>query len=172
MNNKTAAKNLIIIVMGVSGVGKTTIGQGLAESLGWPFFDADDFHPQANVDKMARGVPLTDADRWPWLTCIHQKLSDLLAEGRSAVITCSALKAAYRERLTGTQAEQIVFVYLRGEYDLLLQRMQAREGHFMKAAMLKSQFDTLEEPTEAITVDVTVNPETIIQNIQEQLAVA
>lgn len=170
MNNKTAAKNLIVIVMGVSGVGKTTIGQRLAESLGWPFFDADDFHPQANVDKMGRGIPLTDDDRWPWLARIHQKMSGLLAEGRSAVIACSALKAAYRDRLTATQADQTVFVYLKGEYDLLLQRMQAREGHFMKADMLKSQFDTLEEPNEAITVEVTVKPETIIQNIQEQLA--
>jgi len=131
--------------MGVSGSGKTTIGRLLAQDLGWPFYDGDDFHPQANIDKMRQGIPLTDDDRDAWLTALRQQIETFIDNRQSAVLACSALKQAYRERLRGDRPE-VRFIYLKGDYALIRQRLQGRQGHFMKADLLSSQFATLEEP--------------------------
>ena len=152
------------ILMGVSGSGKTTVGQQLAERLGWDFYDADDFHPPENVAKMAAGVPLNDEDRQPWLIILHDLISASLKKGRSGVLACSALKESYREILLKDNAD-VHLVYLKGSFDLILFRMQARSGHYMKPSMLRSQFDTLEEPTDAIVVPVSVPVDEIVDNI-------
>ena len=140
---------MIVIVMGVSGSGKTTIGRALALEMGWPYRDADDYHPSANVEKMAAGTPLDDSDRWPWL----DKLNSVLRDEHAAVLGCSALKEAYRQRLTaGLKAFRIV--YLRGTFELLSKRAAERQHRFMPASLLKSQFETLEPPRGAIEIDV------------------
>jgi gluconokinase len=140
---------VIVIVMGVSGSGKTTIGQALAEELGWRYLDADDYHPAANVAKMASGTPLQDQDRWPWL----DKLNAVLQEEENAVLGCSALKEAYRKRLTAGLKEFRI-VYLRGSFELLSARAAERKHRFMPASLLKSQLEALEPPRGAIEVDV------------------
>jgi gluconokinase len=134
---------VIILVMGVSGSGKTTIGAMLAGRLGWEYAEADDFHPQANVDKMHAGIPLTDEDRWPWLERIAGWIDDEMAAGRSAVVTCSALKRAYRTLL---HRDGNRLVYLDGSKELISRRLAARHGHFFPAALLDSQFRDLEPP--------------------------
>ncbi len=159
---------MIILLMGVSGSGKTTVGRRLAERLGWPFFDADEFHPQANIDKMARGTPLTDKDRQPWLQAIRDKMDDLEVQGRSAVLTSSALKQAYREVLLDND-DGVKLVYLKGSYDLLKARLEAREHHFFKPELLKSQFEALEEPQNALVVTVDKNPNAIVAAILQAL---
>lgn len=162
-------KKIAIVVMSVSGVGKTTIGQMLATATGLPFFDGDDFHPQANIDKMAAGVPLTDADRQGWLWQLHQLLqAQLLLHG--CVIACSALKQQYRDVLNNGLGDAVVFVYLQGSYDEVLQRLQQRQGHFMQAGLLQSQYDALEPPIDAIVVSITKTPEAIVEDIVSQLA--
>ena len=143
---------MIIVVMGVCGCGKSTIGEALAKALHWPFLDADDFHPPANVDKMARGEPLTDDDRWPWLDRIAAELAEILARGGHAVLACSALKAAYRERLA--RAGDVRFVHLHGDYETIGSRLAARRHRYMPASLLASQFAALEMPVDALTVDV------------------
>jgi len=164
----TAERNRVIILMGVSGSGKTTVGQRLAAELGWPFYDGDDFHPPANVDKMRQGLPLTDDDRAPWLTALRHLIDGVLEARQSAVIACSALKQAYRNRLAGPHRE-VQFVYLKGSYALIRQRMLERHGHFMRAGLLASQFDTLEEPEEALTVDIAQEPGAIVDQIRRTL---
>jgi gluconokinase len=161
---------MIIILMGVSGSGKTTIGRLLAQDLGWPFSDGDDFHPQANVDKMRKGIPLTDDDRAAWLATLRHHIDTLVGDHRSAVLACSALKQAYRDRLSGGQAE-VRFVYLKGDYELIRQRLFARRGHFMSASLLKSQFQTLEEPAEALVIDIAQTPEAAVEQIRRVLGV-
>ncbi len=156
--------------MGVSGAGKTTVGQRLADALGWDFADGDDFHPDANVEKMRRGVPLTDADRWPWLRAIRAFIEERLATDEPAVVACSALKAAYREvLLDGNDGAQIV--YLKGSYALLRRRMEARTDHFFDAEMLDSQFEALEEPgpEAALTVSVDAPPDAIVRTICREM---
>ncbi len=148
---------MILLILGVAGSGKTTIGKLLAQTLGWPFFDADEFHPPANIEKMSRGIPLTDDDRWPWLDAIRAKIESLEAEGQSGVLTCSGLKEIYRDRLKPGDAD-IKFVYLKGSYDLIQSRMAARQ-HFMKPEMLASQFASLEEPHDALIIDISHPPE-------------
>ncbi len=143
-----------LVVMGVSGAGKTTLGQSLAERLGWPFFEGDDFHPPANLAKMAEGQPLDDADRAPWLARLNQLLQDQLSEDTSLVLACSALKAEYRAQLRAGVESQVRFIYLKGDYALIHQRMQGRVGHFMSPEMLESQFSALEVPDDALVVDV------------------
>ncbi len=159
---------MIILLMGVSGSGKTTIGEGLADSLGWPFFDADSFHPPANVEKMRQGIPLTDADRLPWLDAIRAKMDGLIARGESAVITASALKQRYRDRL-GVDRPEVRLVYLKGDYEQIRQRMEDRQDHFMPPDLLRSQFETLEEPIGALALDITPPPERIVATIREGL---
>ncbi|HVZ10741.1 gluconokinase [Rhodopila sp.] len=141
----TARPHCTILVMGVSGSGKTTIAAALAQHLGWPFLEGDDFHPPANVAKMRAGTPLTDEDRWPWLQAIADRLDTLKDQGQSAVVACSALKRAYRSVLLDGRADSIL-VFPRGSQPLIADRMRTRHGHFMPAALLDSQFATLEEP--------------------------
>jgi gluconokinase len=161
----------IVILMGVSGSGKTTIGQLLAAELNWPFFDADEFHPQTNIDKMRQGIPLTDQDRDSWLIIIQNHIDNLLGPHQSAVIACSALKQAYRDRLRGKNQRTVVFVYLKGDYNLIYQRMLARKSHFMPTDLLRSQFATLEEPLGALTVDISHEPHSIVEQIKHYLGV-
>ncbi len=160
---------MVIILMGVTGSGKTTIGRGLARELGWEFDDADDFHPAANVLKMARGVPLDDADRAPWLDTLRELVRARVRRGENAVLACSALKESYRERLLVD--ETVKLVYLKGEYGLIRERLRERRGHFMKASLLDSQFDALEEPGQGLRVDVSSPPEEIIKLIRDGLGV-
>ncbi len=152
------------IVMGVSGCGKSSVGQTLASRLGWSFYDADDFHPPENVAKMANGTPLDDSDRAPWLSALHDLISSSLREDKPGVLACSSLKERYRQQLLdGNESVQIV--YLKGSYDLIWSRMSARKDHYMKPHMLKSQFETLEEPSNALTMDISMSIEDIVQEI-------
>ena len=153
------------IVMGVSGSGKSTVGKALAEKLGWDYFDADDFHPQANIAKMAAGIPLDDSDRAPWLAALSDQLFATLKAGRHPVLACSALKESYRKQLLDGK-DGVEIIYLKGRYDLLLERMSMREGHFMKPEMLKSQFFTLEEPKNAIILDVSMPLDAMLAQVQ------
>ena len=159
---------MVIIVMGVSGSGKTTIGEKLAATLGWGFYDGDDFHPPANVNKMSRGIPLSDADRHAWLLQLRSLITQLHATEDNAVIASSALKDSYRQILTQNDEEAMV-VFLRGNYELIMKRMESRQDHFMKADMLQSQFDTLEAPTDAIAVDIALAPDEIVDFIISRL---
>ena len=159
---------MIILVMGVSGSGKTTIGTKLAESLGWQFRDADDFHPPENIEKMRQGIPLDDADRLPWLQKMQNLIKQCLSENTNLVLTCSALKESYRQMLL-INKEFIQLVYLKGSFELIEKRLKERRNHFMTEKLLKSQFENLEEPDNAITVDISESLETIVQEIQANL---
>jgi len=143
---------MIVVVMGVSGSGKTTVGEALAGRLGWRFLDADDFHPPANVAKMAAGKPLTDDDRWPWLDRLAGELRAINVTGGHAVLACSALRQAYRDRLAG--AGDVRFVHLAGDLPTIAARLEARQHRYMPASLLASQFSTLEVPEDAVVVDV------------------
>ena len=157
-----------IIVMGVSGSGKTSVGKVLAEHLKWDFYDADDFHPPENVAKMASGIPLDDSDRAPWLAALHDLISSSLKQNKSGVLACSALKERYRQQLmNGSDGVQLV--YLKGSYDLIWSRMETRPDHYMKPQMLHSQFDALEEPSNALTVDISLSVEEIVQFVIQQI---
>jgi len=145
---------MILILMGVSGSGKSTIGQALAQTLDWQFVEADALHPQENIEKMSQGMPLDDRDRAPWLEAIRQKIVEIQAAGHSAVVACSALKQSYRDILRGNQDQGLHFVYLKGSPKTLKQRLINREGHFMKADMLDSQFAALEEPAHEIEINI------------------
>lgn len=142
---------MIILVMGVSGVGKSTIGHALAQQLGWQFVDADDFHPAANVAKMRAGIPLTDADRAPWLQSLRTSIDGLLAASQPAVLACSALKRAYREQLV--TGPEVKLVFLRADFGVIAERMAARQGHYMNPKLLESQFADLEAPHDALSLD-------------------
>jgi gluconokinase len=151
--------------MGVSGSGKTTVGALLAGRLHWPYAEADDFHPPANVAKMAAGHPLTDDDRWPWLHAIGAWIDERIARGEPGVVTCSALKRKYRDVL---RRPEVTEVYLKGDHDLIAQRLAARHGHFFKPALLDSQFADLEEPTpeeHVVTVQIGGTPSEIVDDI-------
>ena len=162
-----------IVVMGVSGCGKTSVAEGLAATLSAAFIEGDSLHPAANVEKMSKGIALDDADRWPWLDIIGHALSDALAKDESVVVSCSALKKAYRDRLRAAVGGSLSFVYLRGSRDLLLARMTARRNHFMPASLLDSQLATLEDPTgEAgvVTVDIDASIDRIVAAALQGLA--
>jgi gluconokinase len=159
---------MIIILMGVSGAGKTVVGQLLARELGWPFYDADDLHPPENVASMARGVALTDEQRRPWLRAVRRLVDRCLREQRSAVTACSALKEEYRRYLQDGR-DEVQFVYLKGDYVLIHGRLRRRRHHYMKADMLASQFAALEEPAGALIVDADQKPEAITQQIRQAL---
>jgi gluconokinase len=161
----------IAVMMGVSGSGKTTIAEGVAQREGWKLLEGDKFHPPANVEKMSHGHPLTDEDRWPWLRAIATEIDGMREHGESAVVACSALKRAYRDILIGKRPD-VVLVYLRGGHDLIATRMAARKGHFMPPALLESQFATLEEPgpdEHPIIVSVGPPPQMIIDEVVRQL---
>ena len=143
---------MIVVVMGVSGCGKSTVGEALAESLGWRFLDADDFHPPANVAKMAAGTPLVDEDRWPWLDRLAAEMRAINAGGGDAVLACSALRQAYRDRLAA--AGDVRFVHLAGDLPTIAARLASRQHRYMPQSLLASQFATLEPPADAIGVDV------------------
>jgi len=161
----------IVILMGVAGSGKTTIGQLLAKDLNWGFYDGDDFHPKANVDKMSHGIALTDEDRDAWLAALDGVIRHLISETQSAVIACSALKQRYRDRLAANRSE-VVFAYLKGGYDLTHERLVSRKVHFMKADLLDSQFDTLEEPEGVLSIDIAQEPAIILDQIKQALGLA
>jgi gluconokinase len=161
---------VFVIIFGVSGVGKTTIGELLARELGWHFYEADDFHSQANIEKMHRGVPLTDEDRWPWLEKLRELIERSIGAGENAVLACSALKRVYRDCLR--VSEQVKFVFLRGDYALIEEQLRQRRAHFMNPALLRSQFDDLEEPKpdeDVLTVEPGRTPQELVEEIKTKL---
>jgi gluconokinase len=165
MTTHDVAGPVHVVVMGVSSTGKSLIGSRLAERLDAEFVEGDELHPQANIDKMASGTPLTDDDRWPWLEAIAERTRELAGTGRSTVVTCSALKRSYRDVLR-TAADDLFFVHLHGSFNLLAERMRERQGHFMPPALLQSQFETL-EPLEndesGALVDVAETPDEVVE---------
>ena len=160
---------MVVILMGVTGAGKTTVGKLLAQRLGWHFADADEFHSAANVEKMSRGIPLDDRDRAPWLKAMHEAIVRWNSAGKNVVLACSALKHSYRDQLRGPGVQ---FVYLKGARDLVLQRLDHRRGHFATASILDGQFRDLEEPKHALTVNVEDTPEGIASEIVKKLKLA
>ena len=164
---------MIVIIFGVSGAGKTTVGKLLARELGWHFLEADDFHPAANIEKMRSGHPLTDKDRWPWLEGLRQQIERSLSARENTVLACSALKRAYRDRLR--VGDEVKFVFLRGDYSLVEKQLRRRRHHFMNPKLLQSQFDDLEEPQadqHALTVALGRTPEEIVEEIEAKLHLA
>ncbi len=163
----------VFVVMGVSGCGKTTIGMALADKLGCPFYDGDDFHPPENIAKMSSGIPLDDADRYPWLARLHDLIADHLGRGETAVLACSALKKKYRDQLREGN-DDVYIIYLKGSLNLIWERMETRQAHYMKAEMLQSQFEALEPPSPHNTLIISVEHsvdnivEHIIQHIGEE----
>jgi gluconokinase len=157
-------KTRFFVVMGVSGCGKSSVGKALVEYLGWDFYDADNFHPPENVAKMASGVPLNDLDRAPWLASLRRLISASLKQNHPGVLACSALKENYRQQLLeGNEGVQVV--YLKGSYDLIWSRMSTRPDHYMKPHMLQSQFDTLEEPSNALILDISLAVDDVLKMI-------
>src|SRR6056297_1271622 len=150
----------IVYIMGVSGRGKSTVGKLLAEKLGWSFFDGDDYHPKANIEKMANGTPLNDLDRADWLKTLNHLAKK--HKGQGAVIVCSALKSKYRQQLKGGIENECRFLYLKGTQQQISKRLQARQNHFMPPGLLQSQFETLEEPSNAIILSIAKTPEEIV----------
>ena len=161
---------MILIAMGVSGAGKTRIGEMLAERLQCAFTDGDAFHSDANKEKMHRGIPLTDDDRWPWLKTIRAAIEEKQRNHETAVFTCSSLKRSYRDVLRGTDRD-VCFVYLKGTFDVLKERLATRTGHFFDPSLLRSQLDTLEEPgsDEAVVVSIELTPEQIVDDALRQV---
>jgi gluconokinase len=159
---------MVIIVMGVSGSGKTTIGQALADALDWRFSDADDFHSPENVEKMRSGIALTDEDRDPWLRAIRAAIEQWKRDEPGHVLACSALKEYYREIL-GQSDPDVKFVYLQGGFELISQRLKERKSHFFNSALLRSQFDALEVPEDALVVDISKEPQEILRTILEAI---
>jgi len=159
---------MIVVLMGVSGSGKSTIGRLLSQRLGWPFLDGDDFHPASNIQKMSRGIPLTDEDRLPWLDRIAEEIHKFERDHRNAIFACSALKAQYREILIQGNPD-VRFVLLDGSFELIHQRLASRKGHFMKPELLQSQFDALERSTDLVIVNIDQSPEQIVTEIAKRL---
>ncbi len=160
---------LVVLVMGVSGSGKTTIGRLLAEELGWSFSDADEFHSATNPTKLTSGVPLSDEDRRPWLEQLRSAIGTWIGENRSTVLACSALKAGFRRDLVHGLEDRVRFVYLKGNLDLIERRLAGRSDHFMNGALLANQFEVLEESSEALVVDIGDSPDRIVAHIRSGL---
>jgi gluconokinase len=165
--HKETRMSVIVVVMGVAGSGKTTIGHLLADAIPCAFLEGDSLHSPANVEKMSQGIPLTDADRAPWLSAIHTRMAEVDGRGESLVVGCSALKQSYRSVLG--DGLPVTWVYLKGDPELIQSRMLSRAGHFMKANMLASQFEALEEPSDALAVDVSQSPDAIVERILSEL---
>jgi len=159
---------MIVIIMGVSGSGKTTVGSLLADKLGWAFFDADDFHSEANRQKMGHGIPLTDSDRASWLAVLRELIREKLAAGTPIILACSALKESHRAALKVN--DEVIFVHLKGEYAEIKFRLKSRKGHYMPVELLASQFESLEEPDNALVVDIKQTVKEIVENICKGLA--
>ena len=167
-----------LVVMGVSGSGKTTVAEGVVERTGWVFAEADAFHPQANIDKMASGTPLTDEDRWPWLRHLGAWMAEHGAKGEDTVITCSALKRVYRDVLreevaTLGSGHRVVFAHLDGSAEVIAARLEGRQGHFMPASLLQSQIDTLEvldADEDGVVLDLTASPEELVERVMGTVA--
>jgi gluconokinase len=159
---------VIVVLMGVAGSGKTTVGRLFSDQLGWTFVEGDDFHSPANVEKMRRGEPLTDADRVPWLRALRRRIDELAAAGRSAVVACSALKQAYRDVLASGRSE-VRFVWLTAPPGVIRDRLEHRTGHYMPPVLLESQLETLERPAGVPVIDVTPPPEQVAAAIRQRL---
>ena len=160
---------MVIVLMGVTGSGKTVVGELLARELEWEFYDGDDFHPRANVEKMASGVPLTDEDRFPWLHLLAAQIEDWVDRGGQVILACSALKAIYREVLVCRS--EVSLVHLQGSIELISQRLEERVHRYMPSSLLTSQFATLEEPDDALKIDIRPAPEIIVGEIREKLSI-
>jgi gluconokinase len=160
---------MVVVLMGVSGSGKTTVGKILAGQLGWTFVEADEYHLVANVEKMHRGIPLNDDDRRPWLAALRQRVDQACVRGENVVLACSALKHKYQDYLEQHDPACVRYVYLSGSEELIRQRLAARKGHFMNPNLLHSQFETLEPPADALRVDVAPPPAAIAAEIREKL---
>jgi gluconokinase len=161
---------MVAIVIGVTGAGKTTVGHAFAEALGWEFHDGDELHSEASKRKMHLGIALDDADRAPWLAALRKLIQSMVSEGRNGVIACSALKQSYRDEIV-VDPKLVKVVYLKGSKEIIAERLRARTGHFMNPDLLQSQFDTLEEPRDAIVVDISEAPEAIVNEIRSRLGV-
>jgi gluconokinase len=161
---------VVVIIMGATGAGKTTIGTMLAAQLNWQFADADNFHPPANIEKMSHGIPLDDADRAPWLAAMRKAILEWIAAGKNVVLACSALKRAYRDELR--PSPEVKVIYLKGTYALFSERIRQRHGHFAGEGILAGQFADLEEPDDAITIDAAKSPEEIVAEIRKRLALS
>jgi gluconokinase len=161
---------MVVVLMGVTGSGKTTVGKKLAAELGWTYADADDFHPAANKAKMRAGIPLTDDDRWPWLLALRKVIEQALRDSRGAIVACSALKATYRDVLTGG-LQPVRFVLLDGDPEVLKARLAHRHHEFMNPALLQSQIDTLERPPDAIVIDIELPVDEQVRRIRRALGV-
>jgi gluconokinase len=159
---------MVIVLMGVTGSGKSTVGKLLARQLGWRFFDGDDFHPPDNIGKLRRGVALDEEDRKPWLRAIRECIKAMIDRRTNAVMACSALKHSHRRMLR--VGEGVVFVYLKADSGLVRERLKARAGHFMNPSLVQSQFDALEEPEEALQIDASLPAREIVRRIRDQLA--
>ena len=161
---------MIVVIMGVSGSGKTTVGRLLAQRLDWSYYEGDQYHSAANIEKMSKGVSLDDDDRMPWLASIKKEIDKCVESGSDAVIACSALRRTYRLALTASDSDTR-FVYLKGDPAIIRQRMKSRDRHYMKASMLESQFASLEEPDDAIVIDIGISPQDIVSCIESELTV-
>ncbi len=155
---------MFYIIMGVSGSGKSTVGRLLSDRTGWNFYDADNFHPPENIAKMSRGIPLSNSDRQPWLNKLQELIDRTLDSKSNAILACSALKSSYRDILQ-RDIRDIVWIYLRGDYEEIKTRIEQRQGHFLQANLLRNQFETLEEPENAITIDIALSAATIVDRI-------
>lgn len=161
---------MVIIVMGISGTGKTATGSALARAAGWTFLEGDDYHPPGNIEKMRHGQPLNDADRAPWLEHLRKLIVEQLEQDKNAVLACSALKHEYRQLLQ-VNADQVHFVFLKGDFDLIHRRLMKRHGHFMTADMLASQFEALEPPRDVFTLDIAEPVPSLVAKIRQQFGI-
>ena len=151
----------ILVMMGVSGCGKTTVGKLVAEEMNWEFVEGDEYHSPENIAKMSSGQPLSDDDRFDWMNALNAKISEILTAGESGVVACSALKEKHRKDLAKNWEDQVLYIHIQGTFDEIHERMEAREGHYMKAGMLRSQFEALEPPEDVPVYDATMTPEQI-----------